>query len=132
MKKKNFYCEEVRRQRCDVGARMNCFYKSSHIFILTHFWQKCCKNKKKHLHRCKCFGEFSFVIPPRFERGTYCLEGSCSIQLSYGTFCFFIGRDDSTRTSDPLVPNQVFCQLNYIPYPPAMHVRMNRRKMHAD
>ena len=25
------------------------------------------------------------VIPPRLERGTYCLEGSCSIQLSYGT-----------------------------------------------
>ena len=26
-----------------------------------------------------------WVIPPRLERGTYCLEGSCSIQLSYGT-----------------------------------------------
>ena len=25
------------------------------------------------------------AIPPRLERGTYCLEGSCSIQLSYGT-----------------------------------------------
>ena len=25
------------------------------------------------------------VIPLRFERRTYCLEGSCSIQLSYGT-----------------------------------------------
>ena len=25
------------------------------------------------------------VIPPRLERGTCCLEGSCSIQLSYGT-----------------------------------------------
>ena len=25
-----------------------------------------------------------FVIPTRFERVTYCLEGSCSIQLSYG------------------------------------------------
>ena len=25
------------------------------------------------------------VIPARFERATYCLEGSCSIQLSYGT-----------------------------------------------
>ena len=61
------------------------------------------------------FAGVSVVIPPRFERGTYCLEGSCSIQLSYGTF-LFIGRDDSTRTSDPLVPNQVFCQLNYIPY----------------
>jgi hypothetical protein len=24
------------------------------------------------------------VIPKRFERLTYCLEGSCSIQLSYG------------------------------------------------
>ncbi len=25
------------------------------------------------------------VIPPGLEPGTYCLEGSCSIQLSYGT-----------------------------------------------
>ncbi len=25
------------------------------------------------------------VMPPGFEPGTYCLEGSCSIQLSYGT-----------------------------------------------
>ena len=25
------------------------------------------------------------VIPKRLERLTYCLEGSCSIQLSYGT-----------------------------------------------
>ena len=25
------------------------------------------------------------VIPPRFERGTYSLEGCRSIQLSYGT-----------------------------------------------
>jgi hypothetical protein len=24
------------------------------------------------------------AIPARFERTTYCLEGSCSIQLSYG------------------------------------------------
>ena len=25
------------------------------------------------------------VVPLRFERKTYCLEGSCSIQLSYET-----------------------------------------------
>jgi len=28
---------------------------------------------------------FLFVIPEGFEPSTYCLEGSCSIQLSYGT-----------------------------------------------
>ncbi len=27
------------------------------------------------------------VIPTGFEPVAYCLEGSCSIQLSYGTFC---------------------------------------------
>ena len=27
----------------------------------------------------------SYVIPEGFEPSTYCLEGSCSIQLSYGT-----------------------------------------------
>ncbi len=37
---------------------------------------------KKNTHK---FAGVSIVIPPRFERGTYCLEGSCSIQLSYGT-----------------------------------------------
>ena len=30
------------------------------------------------------------VTPKRFERLTYCLEGSCSIQLSYGVIIFFI------------------------------------------
>jgi hypothetical protein len=28
------------------------------------------------------------VIPPGLEPGTYCLEGSCSIQLSYGTISY--------------------------------------------
>ena len=28
---------------------------------------------------------YSFVIRPRLERGTVCLEGRCSIQLSYRT-----------------------------------------------
>ena len=27
----------------------------------------------------------------------------------------FVGRDDTTRTCDPLVPNQVYYQLYYIP-----------------
>jgi hypothetical protein len=29
------------------------------------------------------------VIPEGFEPSTYCLEGSCSIQLSYGTMLLF-------------------------------------------
>ena len=31
------------------------------------------------------FPGFNYVIPPRLERGTYSLEGCCSIRLSYGT-----------------------------------------------
>ena len=54
------------------------------------------------------------VIPPRFERGTYCLEGSCSIQLSYGTVC--LCRDSQTRTDDLLLPKQAYYQLYYIPF----------------
>ena len=57
---------------------------------------------------------YFFVIPPRFERGTYCLEGSCSIQLSYGTFC--LCRDSQTRTDDLLLPKQAYYQLYYIPF----------------
>ena len=45
-----------------------------------------------------------FVIPLRFERRTYCLEGSCSIQLSYGTAAFC--RDSLIRTGDLLLPKQ--------------------------
>ena len=30
-------------------------------------------------------GDYSLVIPSGFEPEAYCLEGSCSIQLSYGT-----------------------------------------------
>jgi hypothetical protein len=29
-------------------------------------------------------GDFEMARPPRLERGTLCLEGRCSIQLSYG------------------------------------------------
>ncbi len=67
------------------------------------------------------------VIPFGFEPKTYCLEGSCSIQLSYGTNscrnkkdrqaclqvkAFGIGfrkercRGGKIRTCDLLVPNQ--------------------------
>ena len=31
---------------------------------------------------------YLYVIPSRVELETYCLEGSCSIQLSYGTFIY--------------------------------------------
>jgi hypothetical protein len=34
------------------------------------------------------------VIPFGFEPKTYCLEGSCSIQLSYGTKYFLIYQSD--------------------------------------
>ena len=38
--------------------------------------------------RCSCHPSrvtcHKLVRPPRFERGTLCLEGRCSIQLSYG------------------------------------------------
>ena len=41
---------------------------------------------------------FSFlVIPARFERATVCLEGRCSIQLSYGTEGAKIGRYPGLR-----------------------------------
>ena len=39
------------------------------------------ENKKKRSEN----SSFFVVIPLRLERKTYCLEGSCSIQLSYGT-----------------------------------------------
>ena len=38
---------------------------------------------------------------------TYCLEGSCSIQLSYGCRPPADGRSERIRTSDPLLPKQV-------------------------
>ncbi len=38
-----------------------------------------------------------------FEPLTHCLEGSCSIQLSYRR----IYRGERIRTSDPLLPKQV-------------------------
>lgn len=41
--------------------------------------QKQNKRDRSRFHACSVS-----VIPKRFERLTYCLEGSCSIQLSYG------------------------------------------------
>ena len=45
---------------------------------------------------------FFLVTLLRFERRTYCLEGSCSIQLSYGA----IGRGTQIRTGGLLLPKQ--------------------------
>ena len=40
------------------------------------------------------------MVPPRLERGTYCLEGSCSIQLSYGTGNFRVHDNQEKRQSE--------------------------------
>ena len=47
--------------------------------FLSNFY-KFSKNKKTFF-----FKKVHQVIPEGFEPSTYCLEGSCSIQLSYGT-----------------------------------------------
>lgn len=64
------------------------------------------------------------VTPPRLERGTGCLEGSCSIQLSYGAGEIYEGEivnQEKSRggqtprlrdavgqgTDDPLLPKQM-------------------------
>ena len=39
------------------------------------------------------------MIPARFERATDCLEGSCSIQLSYGTLFAVISVVTKQRTA---------------------------------
>ena len=49
------------------------------------------------------------VIASGFEPETACLEGRCSIQLSYATFGILIikcSRGGRIRTCDLLVPNQ--------------------------
>ena len=46
------------------------------------------QTQKKHRIQCltHCYSVlYLFVIPLGLEPKTYCLEGSCSIQLSYGT-----------------------------------------------
>ncbi len=55
-----------------------------------------------------------FVIPLRFERRTYCLEGSCSIQLSYGTILSLSGHPDSNWGS-PAPKAGAITGLRYIP-----------------
>ena len=51
----------------------------------------------------------------RFERRTYCLEGSCSIQLSYGAIIILSGRPDSNWGS-PAPKAGAITGLRYIPW----------------
>ena len=59
-------------------------------------------------------GSLSFVTLLRFERRTYCLEGSCSIQLSYGASFYLVGiarLERATSCSQSMHTNQLY----YIP-----------------
>ena len=61
----------------DTARTEGCFFKRESIYSSRQ------KNSPQNIWR-------PFVIPPRFERGTYSLEGCRSIQLSYGTLNFQI------------------------------------------
>ena len=41
---------------------------------------------------------------------------NCTTSRYSQSIYLFVGRDDTTRTCDPLVPNQVYYQLYYIPF----------------
>ena len=58
------------------------------------------------------YSSLIFVHPAGVEPATYCLEGSCSIQLSYGCISY---RDRRIRTFDPSAPNGVLYQTELHP-----------------
>ena len=69
---------------------------------------KACRGIKKW-DKSKKLDLSHMVISEGFEPSTYCLEGSCSIQLSYETMqrkCLENCRGGRIRTCDLLVPNQ--------------------------
>jgi hypothetical protein len=68
-------CKQVARH---FVLRIGCFFISS---IIKQAW--ILANKKAQLPSAIVLNHQ--VIPFGFEPKTYCLEGSCSIQLSYGT-----------------------------------------------
>ena len=54
------------------------------------------------------------AIPARFERATYCLEGSCSIQLSYGTTTEEIIQPETSYCQDIFIKVSIPCPARII------------------
>ena len=68
------------------GKAFKGFYNSMDLLVFSKYSILELVHRKKkstydECHKCLLFS----VIPLRLERRTCCLEGSCSIQLSYGT-----------------------------------------------
>jgi hypothetical protein len=70
--------------------RIHSLYVGVARFELATSWSQTRRDDRTTLHPelQKQQHKTNNVIPKRFERLTYCLEGSCSIQLSYGISIF--------------------------------------------
>ena len=74
------------------------------LYRLSYTHHKSRWNLLKRAEFVKREFKLKMARPERLELPTQCLEGTCSILLSYGRKS---GRGERIRTSDPLLPRQV-------------------------